>query len=80
MHLIHRHPPQFTERKRSKKKEERPATDLFFLSNDERQQQDISTWLNYRTFLNGLDMNGAGGDLTPGSHKEYNAPWLSNTP
>ena len=33
MHSIHGYAQQFTERKRSKKKEERPVTDLFSSSN-----------------------------------------------
>ena len=42
IHSIHTYPQQFTERKRSKKKEDRPM-------------KDISTWTNYRTFLLCLD-------------------------
>ena len=33
MHAIPSYPPQFTERKRSKKKEDRPKKALFFFSN-----------------------------------------------
>ena len=59
------HYPQLStaiHRKKKKQKERGPAGDelLLFLQRQRHlmKQQDISTWLNYRTFLNGLDKYG----------------------